>query len=51
MSVALMWVAFFGAIQLLGWLFYWHSEESGFAPVHGQRHAKPTLATDLPPDN
>jgi hypothetical protein len=50
MSVALMWVAFFGLIQLIGWLLYWKSEPSGF-PTVGHRHAKPTLTMNLPPDN
>ena len=49
MSVALMWVAFFAFIQLLGWLFYWHSEPTAF-PGAAHRHAKPTLAMDVPPD-
>jgi len=48
MSVALMWVAFFGFIQLLGWLFYWQAEPTVFPPAH--RHARPTLRMDLPPD-
>ena len=48
MSVALMWVAFFGFIQLLGWLFYWQAEPTVFPPAHG--HARPTLRMDLPAD-
>jgi len=49
MSVALMWVAFFGFIQLVGWLFYWRSEPALFPGGH--RHAKPTLRIDLPLDS
>jgi hypothetical protein len=26
----LIWVAFFGVIQALGWLFYWRFDESRF---------------------
>jgi hypothetical protein len=50
MSVVLMWVAFFGVLQLLGWLFYWHAEVSGFPPAP-PRHARPTLSINLPLDS
>jgi hypothetical protein len=50
MSVVLMWVAFFGVLQLLGWLFYWSAEESSFPPAP-DRHARPTLSMNLPLDN
>ena len=47
MSILLMWVAFFGVIQMIGWLFYWRSELPMFSGE--QKHARRTLAMDLPP--
>lgn len=45
---ALIWVAFFGATQALGWLFYWRVEEPRFPEAH--KHSKPTLVLEPIPD-
>jgi hypothetical protein len=34
MSGWLIWIAFFGGIQVLGWLFYWGFEKPRFAGTH-----------------